>query len=165
MARPTWIALEDDMKKMQLVSMTTLGLRLAFSRGRVLAIIGHDNRKEELIAFVRCHLSFFRNRELVATGRTAEHLRRLGLRVTAVPHGPDGGDIVVGALVVMGYIQAVFFFQEHERIQPHDPDIRALLRVCNQSRTLIADTHTEGEDVISQLRAPSPSEVLSAPAT
>jgi methylglyoxal synthase len=97
-----------------------------------IALIAHDQKKEELASFVQTHLAFFARQTLVATGSTGALLvERLHLDIERVAHGPQGGDVVIGARVVLGLVDAVLFFRDPLTAQPHEPDISALLRVCD----------------------------------
>jgi methylglyoxal synthase len=107
--------------------------------GAVLALIAHDRMKDELVAFVAAHVDFFRRHTLVATGSTGKRLReQLGLPIECVAHGPDGGDLIIGGRVAEGKVQAVFFFRDPLTAQPHEPDVSALLRVCDVHRVPLA---------------------------
>ena len=98
----------------------------------MLALIAHDARKQELVDFVRIHLEMFRRHKLVATSSTGEKLRRdLGLEVECTVHGPAGGDLIIGGRVALGEVSGVFFFRDPLTAQPHDPDVSALMRVCD----------------------------------
>src|SRR5574341_1263774 len=107
--------------------------------GRRLALIAHDNKKVDLIAwstFNRDTLARFR---LVATRHTAQLIRdKVGLDVEELLSGPEGGDAQIAARVAEERIDAVFFFVDPLSAQPHDPDIRALLRVCNVHNVVLA---------------------------
>ncbi len=97
-----------------------------------LAIIAHDGRKADLVAWAtynRKRLAMF---DLVATATTGSLLRdKVGLEVTAVLSGPMGGDAQIAAMVAEGRIRAVFFLVDPMSAHPHDPDIRTVMRVCN----------------------------------
>jgi methylglyoxal synthase len=112
-----------------------------------LALIAHDGRKADLIAwatFNRDRLSEF---DLVATGTTATLLRdKVGLDVEAVLSGPMGGDAQIAAMVAEGRIRAVFFFVDPLSAHPHDPDIQAVMRVCNVHSVPIA-SNVAGADL------------------
>lgn len=96
------------------------------------ALIAHDAQKTALIDFVRSHLNFFQSIPLVATGMTGHLLQQqLGLPVERVVHGPQGGDLIIGGRVALGEIEAVIFFRDPLTAQPHEPDVTALLRVCD----------------------------------
>ena len=112
-----------------------------------LALIAHDGRKADLIAwatFNRDRLSEF---DLVATGTTATLLRdKVGLDVEAVLSGPRGGDAQIAAKGAEGRIRAVFFFVDPLSAHPHDPDIQTVMRVCNVHSVPIA-TNVAGADL------------------
>ena len=112
-----------------------------------LALVAHDGRKADLIAwatFNRDRLSEF---DLVATGTTATLLRdKVGLDVEAVLSGPMGGDAQIAAKVAEGRIRAVFFFVDPLSAHPHDPDIQTVMRVCNVHSVPIA-TNVAGADL------------------
>lgn len=109
------------------------------SKRPTLAIIAHDGRKADLVAwatFNRGRLSEF---DLVATATTGALLRdKVGLAVRSVLSGPLGGDAQIAAMVVERRIRAVFFFVDPLSAHPHDPDIRTVLRVCNVHNVPIA---------------------------
>jgi methylglyoxal synthase len=98
----------------------------------MIALIAHDEKKSSLIAFLRQHLDFFRARRLVATGSTGRLVaQQLGLEVECVAHGPYGGDLIIGGRVATGMIEAVLFLRDPLTAQPHEPDVSALMRVCD----------------------------------
>lgn len=96
------------------------------------AVIAHDGKKADLVAFAtfnRERLSEFR---IVATAATGGPLRaKVGLDVECLEPGPLGGDAQIAARVVDGSIRAVFFIVDPLDKHPHDPDIQTVLRVCN----------------------------------
>ena len=97
-----------------------------------IALIAHDKKKDELVEFVKEHVEFFKNYELVATGTTGGRIMdATGLTIKRYLSGPLGGDQQIGADVANGLIDAVFFFQDPLTSQPHEPDIRALGRLCD----------------------------------
>jgi len=97
-----------------------------------LAIIAHDNKKVDLVAWATFNRETLSRFSLTATRHTARLLeRKIGLPVEELLSGPEGGDTQIAARVAMRAIDAVFFFVDPLAAQPHEPDIRALLRVCN----------------------------------
>jgi methylglyoxal synthase len=97
-----------------------------------LALIAHDNKKVDLVAWATFNRETLARFSLIATRHTARLLeRKIGLPVEELLSGPDGGDTQIAARVVMRMVDAVFFFVDPLSAQPHEPDIRALLRVCN----------------------------------
>jgi len=97
-----------------------------------LALIAHDNRKVDMIAWATYNRGTLARFRLVGTRHTARLAReKVGLPVEELLSGPEGGDAQIAALVATSKVTAVFFFVDPLSAQPHDPDIRALLRVCN----------------------------------
>jgi methylglyoxal synthase len=97
-----------------------------------LAIIAHDNKKVDLVAWTTFNRETLGHFSLIATRHTARLIeRKIGLPVEELLSGPEGGDTQIAARVAMRAIEAVFFFVDPLSAQPHEPDIRALLRVCN----------------------------------
>lgn len=98
------------------------------------ALIAHDNKKADMVAFVTKRLDFF-NREdvdIVATGTTAKHCEHAGIeKVEKVASGPVGGDAEIASMVVRGEITAVIFMRDPLDKHPHDVDIAMLMRVCD----------------------------------
>ena len=99
---------------------------------KAVALIAHDERKEALVDFVRSHVSVLENYPLIATRTTGTRLREeLGLDVELVQSGPQGGDLQVGARIAEDGVLAVVFFRDPLTSQPHEPDVTALLRICD----------------------------------
>jgi methylglyoxal synthase len=97
-----------------------------------LALIAHDNRKADLVAWATFNRETLARFRLIATRHTARLVRdKIGLPVDELLSGPDGGDAQIAARVATGEVDAVFFFVDPLSALPHEPDIRALLRVCN----------------------------------
>lgn len=98
----------------------------------MIALIAHDQRKGDMVDFVRRHIGLFRRYPLVATNSTGKLLQQeLGLDVECVVHGPAGGDLIIGGRVALGLVSAVIFFRDPLTAQPHEPDVSALMRVCD----------------------------------
>jgi len=99
---------------------------------KTLALIAHDNKKVDLLAWTTYNRETLARFRLVGTGHTARLVTgKVGLEVEPLLSGPEGGDAQVAAMAATGRVSAVFFFVDPLSAQPHDPDIRALLRVCN----------------------------------
>jgi methylglyoxal synthase len=108
-------------------------------RRRRLALIAHDNKKVDLVAWATFNRETLTGFSMCATGHTARLLRgKVGLDVEVLLSGPEGGDAQISARVATGAVDAVFFFVDPLAAQPHDPDIRALLRVCNVHNVPVA---------------------------
>lgn len=97
-----------------------------------IALIAHDERKEALVIFVQENESFFKQHELYSTGTTGLRvMENTSLNVHRFQSGPLGGDQEIGALVAKGEMDAIFFFRDPLTSQPHEPDVNALLRLCD----------------------------------
>ncbi|GAP61944.1 methylglyoxal synthase [Ardenticatena maritima] len=117
-----------------------------------IALIAHDNKKLDMAMFVRDHIDIFRQHELVATSGTGKILQeKTGLTVERITHGPDGGDLIIGARVAMGQIDAVIFFRDPLTAQPHEPDVSALLRVCDVHNVPLATNLGTAEAIVDWL--------------
>lgn len=98
-----------------------------------IALIAHDNCKVQLTEWAEFNRFRLRDHHLVATGTTGTLLHyELGLEVTCVNSGPLGGDLQIGGMVADGSIDMLIFFWDPLQPQPHDPDVKALLRIATQ---------------------------------
>jgi methylglyoxal synthase len=96
-----------------------------------IALIAHDGKKQDMLAFVRRFERTLSNHRLVATATTGNLIgQATGLRVETMLSGPQGGDLQIGARVAAGEVDMVIFLRDPLSAQPHEPDIAALLRVC-----------------------------------
>ena len=121
---------------------------------RKLALIAHDGKKVDLIAWATFNRDTLAGFALVATRHTARLIRdKVGLEVDELLSGPEGGDAQIAAQVAIRAVEAVFFFVDPLSAQPHDPDIRALLRVCNVHNVPLA-TNVASADLIIAALAP-----------
>jgi methylglyoxal synthase len=117
-----------------------------------LALIAHDNKKADLVAWATFNRATLAAFPLVATRHTARLLRdKVGVDVAELLSGPEGGDAQIAALVATGGVQSVFFFVDPLTSQPHDPDIRALLRVCNVHNVALATNVMTADMIIAAL--------------
>jgi methylglyoxal synthase len=99
---------------------------------KVLALIAHDGKKADMVAFTTFNRDKLAGHHLVATATTGRLLReKVGLEVEQCLSGPMGGDVQIAARVASGEIDAVFFLVDPLDKHPHDPDIQAVQRVCN----------------------------------
>lgn len=104
-----------------------------------LALIAHDEKKPELIEFARAHEEQLREYDLVATGTTGKRLMETtDLDVERKASGPLGGDLMIGADVAAGDLDGIVFLRDPLTAQPHEPDITALLRICDVHDTALA---------------------------
>ncbi len=97
-----------------------------------LALIAHDGKKDEMLAFAKAHRDALALFTLIATNTTGSLIGdATGLEVERLLSGPYGGDVQIAARVAVGKVAGVFFFVDPMDKHPHDPDIQTLLRTCN----------------------------------
>ena len=119
-----------------------------------IALIAHDGKKDELLAFAAAHRETLSGFSLIATGTTGKLLEdKIGLKVHRYLSGPLGGDVEIAARVVKGEVAAVFFFVDPLDKHPHDPDIQTLLRACNVHNVPLATNTATARLILSVHRA------------
>lgn len=96
-----------------------------------IALIAHDGRKAEMVAFVKDFKEILTNMDLVATGTTGSHIEKTGLSVTKKLSGPNGGDAQIAAMAAEGLLDGILFFRDPLGKHPHEPDVQMLLRICD----------------------------------
>jgi methylglyoxal synthase len=97
-----------------------------------IAFIAHDKKKDDIIEFAKRYKDVFEEHDLFATGTTGRLLTELvGLKVHRFLSGPLGGDQQIGAKVAEGQMDFVIFLRDPLTSQPHEPDVTALLRICD----------------------------------
>lgn len=120
------------------------------------ALIADDSKKEDLIEMVKAHREIVSGLALVATGNSGRLVRdRAGVPVTLMQSGALGGALQIGALVANGEIDAVIFLRDTMTAHPGEPDVFALLRVCDVHNVPLA-TNLAGAEAILHLMAEHP---------
>ena len=120
------------------------------------ALIAHDNKKADMVAFVSKRLPFF-NREdidIVTTGTTGKKVRHAGIQdVETVNSGPLGGDAEIAAMVVRKEVDAVLFFRDPLDKHPHDVDISMLMRLCDVHDVPLANNYRTASILVKWFKA------------
>lgn len=120
---------------------------------KTIALISHDGKKAEMVAFVKDHFELLQNAHLIATGTTGLYIQQTGLEVELKLSGPKGGDAQIAALSAEGKIDGIIFFRDPLGKHPHEPDIQMLMRICDLYDVPLATNHATGLLVIKGLLA------------
>jgi len=121
-----------------------------------IALIAHDKKKDEMVAFVQQHKERLAVFHIVATGSTGRRIvDATGLDIESTLSGPYGGDQMIGSRVANGEVAAVIFLRDPLTAQPHEPDITALLRVCDVHNVPAATNLASAAMILTQLN-PAP---------
>ncbi|MDS0475461.1 methylglyoxal synthase [Natrinema sp. 1APR25-10V2] len=103
------------------------------------ALIAHDEKKPDIIEFARAHEEQLQQYDLVGTGTTGKRIAdETDLEVERKASGPLGGDLMIGAEVAADRLDGIVFLRDPLRAQAHEPDISALLRICDVHDTALA---------------------------
>lgn len=117
-----------------------------------IAFIAHDKKKDDMIAFVQRHKDEIKKHKLYATGTTGKLISEIvGLDVHRFLSGPLGGDQQIGGAVAAGDIDMVIFLRDPLTAQPHEPDVTALLRICDVHNVPLATNMGSAEILINSL--------------
>src|SRR3989338_9230958 len=116
---------------------------------KTLALVAHDSKKDDMVQLVKTHKKELTGVDLITTRSTGQTIEeRTGLPVTLLQSGPLGGDQQIGALVANGDADAVIFLRDPLTAHPHEPDVSALLRVCDVHNVPLATNLATAEAVL-----------------
>ncbi|GAA0459040.1 methylglyoxal synthase [Alkalibacillus silvisoli] len=114
-----------------------------------IALIAHDQKKQNLLNFVTAYEPIFKQHELFATGTTGRRIHEeVGLDIKRLQSGPLGGDQQIGAKVAEDDLDLVIFFRDPLTAQPHEPDVTALLRLCDVYKIPVATNVATAEIIV-----------------
>ena len=114
-----------------------------------IAVIAHDGKKADIVAFIMKRLDFFGENEIVATGTTGTHIEHAGLKVDKKLSGPMGGDAQIASMIAERKIDGVVFFIDPLDVHPHEVDVNMLLRICNVYNIPLATNYSTASLMIS----------------
>ena len=125
-------------------------LTMTIRKQKNIALIAHDNKKRELIDWCEANKEILKKHFLCGTGTTARMITEYtGLPVKGYNSGPLGGDQQIGAKIVEGKVDFVIFFSDPLTAQPHDPDVKALLRLATLYNVPTAINRSSADFLIS----------------
>ncbi len=105
--------------------------KIVMVRDKKIALVAHDNKKRDLLEWAKFNRDLLAHHEVFATGTTGQTLEKeLGFKIKKLQSGPLGGDQQIGAKIVSNEIDFLIFFWDPLEPQPHDPDVKALLRMA-----------------------------------
>ncbi len=118
------------------------------------ALVAHDKKKIDMVIFVKEHLDVLSKCELYATNTTGTVLEdKLKIKVNKMLSGPLGGDLQIGAMIASSKIDYVIFLRDPLTAQPHEPDVSALLRVCDVHNVPLATNLASATAIIEKIIA------------
>jgi methylglyoxal synthase len=125
-------------------------MQMFLAKKKKIVLIAHDNRKEDLLDWAKYNKNILSRHELWGSGSTGKLIRdKADLDIKTFKSGPVGGDLQVGAAIVEGNINFLIFFWDPLEPLPHDPDIKALLRIAVLYNIPIASNRSTADFIIS----------------
>ncbi len=135
--------------------------RIPMDHDKKIALVAHDNKKRDLLEWARFNRDLLAHHQICATGTTGKLLEKeLNIKVTKLKSGPLGGDQQIGARIVENKIDFLIFFWDPLEPQPHDPDVKALLRMAVVWNIPIANNRASADFMISSPLMDNPYERL-----
>ena len=123
---------------------------MPLAKRKRIALVAHDNKKQDMREWAKYNRALLTRHEIFATGTTGRLLEQeLGIPVTRFRSGPLGGDMQIGSKITDGEIDVLIFFWDPLEPQPHDPDVKALLRVAVVWNIPIACNRSSADFIIS----------------
>jgi len=114
-----------------------------------IALIAHDKKKDDMIRFTTAYQYILQEHTLFATGTTGQKIMdATGLSIHRFQSGPFGGDQEIGAMIANNKMDMVFFFRDPLTAQPHEPDVTALIRLCDVYAVPLATNMGTGEVLV-----------------
>jgi len=114
-----------------------------------IALIAHDEKKNEMVNFMIAYEHIFSKHTLFSTGTTGLRImEETNLEINRLNSGPLGGDQQIGAMIATGELDLILFFRDPLTAQPHEPDVSALLRLCDVYGIPLATNIATGELLI-----------------
>jgi methylglyoxal synthase len=124
--------------------------KIPMEHDKKIALVAHDNKKRDLLEWAKFNRVLLAHHQIFATGTTGKILEQeLGLKVIRLKSGPLGGDQQIGAKIVENKIDFLIFFWDPLEPQPHDPDVKALLRMAVVWNIPIANNRASADFMIS----------------
>ena len=118
-----------------------------------IALIAHDKKKNDMIELTKKYKDVLDKHSLVATGTTGALITgETGLMVTKMKSGPLGGDQQIGSMIACYELDLVIFLRDPLTAQPHEPDVSALLRLCDVTNTPLATNVASAEIMLNSLK-------------
>lgn len=133
-------------------NMNVDNLTMTIGKQKKIALIAHDGKKQEMLEWCEANREILKNHKLCGTGTTARMITdRVGITVKGYNSGPLGGDQQIGAKIVEGQVNMIIFFSDPLAAQPHDPDVKALLRIAQVYDIPIANNKATADFLIHSL--------------